>query len=318
MMSGQSEIWVFSDREILVPELIGGACGLAAQLNAAVTCLVVGPRQQAEAALRQGAGRVIWLSRQAEEAQVEDYVDTMTALVLENRPFLFLIGASKRGRVVAGRIAARVGAAVLPDILDFQVDGVEINTTHLMYAGGARRRERATTEITIATVGPGVFEPTGGSGNLGSIEEAAMIEPKIKLQIVGRKPKPPVSVNLPAAKRVVCPGRGLAKEEDLAMIHELAQAAQAEVGCSRPLAEGLNWLPRERYIGVSGANLKSDLYLAVGVSGQAQHTVGITGCRVVAAINNDASAPIFKQADYGIVGDLYEIVPALTQALKAR
>ena len=102
------------------------------------------------------------------------------------------------------------------------------------------------------------------------------------------------------------------------MINELAQALNAEVACTRPLAEGLDWLPRERYIGISGANIRPDLYLGVGVSGQVQHMIGMRDSRVVVAINKDKEAPIFAQADYGIVGDLYEIVPALIKAIKER
>jgi electron transfer flavoprotein alpha subunit len=104
----------------------------------------------------------------------------------------------------------------------------------------------------------------------------------------------------------------------MAMINELAQLLGAEIGCTRPLAEGLDWLPRERYIGVSGAFLKADLYVGVGVSGQIQHMVGVTDSRVIVAVNKDDHAPVFEFADYGIVGDLYQVVPALIAALKAR
>ena len=90
------------------------------------------------------------------------------------------------------------------------------------------------------------------------------------------------------------------------------------MACTRPLAEGLDWLPRERYIGISGATVKPALYLGVGVSGQVQHMVGMTGARLVVAINKDGQAPIFSQADYGIVGDLYAVVPALIKALKGQ
>ena len=102
-----------------------------------------------------------------------------------------------------------------------------------------------------------------------------------------RKPRPAAAVNLPAARRVVCAGRGLARQEDLGLVNELAKVLGAEVACTRPLAEGLDWLPRERYIGISGATIKPDLYLGVGVSGQAQHVIGMSDSRVVVAINKD-------------------------------
>jgi electron transfer flavoprotein alpha subunit len=101
------------------------------------------------------------------------------------------------------------------------------------------------------------------------------------------------------------------------MAEELAGLMEAEVGCSRPVAEGLNWLPLERYVGISGAIVKPELYLAVGISGQVQHMVGINQSRVIVAINKDKQAPMFKQADYGIVGDLNKVLPLLIKKFKA-
>ncbi|HEY9089752.1 MAG TPA: electron transfer flavoprotein subunit alpha/FixB family protein, partial [Anaerolineaceae bacterium] len=131
-----------------------------------------------------------------------------------------------------------------------------------------------------------------------------------------RKPRAGAVTNLAGAKRVVCAGRGVGKADDLSLVNDLARALNAEVGCTRPLAEGLNWLPRERHIGISGAQVRPDLYLGVGVSGQVQHMIGMNRSKVVVAINKDKNAPIFASADYGIVGDLYAVIPALLEALK--
>ena len=100
------------------------------------------------------------------------------------------------------------------------------------------------------------------------------------------------------------------------MIETFAKAAKAEVACSRPLAEGLNWLGKDRYIGISGQHIAPQLYFAIGISGQLQHMAGVRGAETIVAINSDPEAPVFKDADYGLVGDLYEIVPAITGALK--
>lgn len=100
------------------------------------------------------------------------------------------------------------------------------------------------------------------------------------------------------------------------MIEELATATKAEVACSRPLAEGLDWLGKDRYIGVSGQHIAPELYFAIGISGQLQHMVGVRGAGTIVAINSDPNAPVFKDADYGLVGDLYTIVPALIDALR--
>lgn|SRR6516225_242770 len=115
-----------------------------------------------------------------------------------------------------------------------------------------------------------------------------------------------------------CPaGRGVGRRDNLAVVEELATALGGQLACTRPLAEGLNWMGRDRYLGVSGLEIAPDLYIAVGISGQMQHMVGVERARVIVAINNDKSAPVFSEADYGIVGDLNEVVPALIDAVKA-
>ncbi len=123
-------------------------------------------------------------------------------------------------------------------------------------------------------------------------------------------------MNLGAARTVVAVGRGLKAREDVALLDELAGAMGGELACSRPLAEGVDWLPKERYIGISGQHIAPELYVAVGISGQLQHMVGVREAGVIVAVNNDKNAPVFGQCDYGVVGDLYQVVPALTAALK--
>ena len=141
------------------------------------------------------------------------------------------------------------------------------------------------------------------------------VAPAAAIVVKERRAKAAASVDLTKAKRVIGIGRGIAKQEDIAMIEAFAKAIGAEIGCSRPIAEGEHWMERERYIGVSGTQLKADIYIALGISGQIQHMVGAADCGVILAVNKDKNAPIFKDADAGIVGDLYKIVPELTRAL---
>ena len=119
-----------------------------------------------------------------------------------------------------------------------------------------------------------------------------------------------------AARRVVSAGRGFKNAEDLKLLAQFADSIGAEVACSRPLAEGAGWLERDRYVGISGQHISPELYIAVGISGQLQHTAGMSNAATVVVINSDERAPFFKQADYGIVGDLYEVIPALTEAAR--
>ncbi len=122
-------------------------------------------------------------------------------------------------------------------------------------------------------------------------------------------------VDLNAAQRVIGVGRGLKAKEDLALIEKLAAALKAEIACSRPVAEGLNWMGKDRYIGSSGARISPQIYLAIGISGQLQHMVGVTGAETIVAINSDPNAAVFSQTDYGLVGDLYDLVGEITKAL---
>ncbi len=133
--------------------------------------------------------------------------------------------------------------------------------------------------------------------------------------LVDRRAKEGTVVNLDVAPRIVGLGRGFGKREDLALGEQLAGALEAVVGCTKSLAD-FEWFGEDRIVGLSGAKTAPDLYLGIGVSGQIQHTVGVAGAKLIAAVNKDKEAPIFALADYGIVGDLYEVVPALTERLK--
>ncbi|WP_258361130.1 electron transfer flavoprotein subunit alpha/FixB family protein [Moorella sulfitireducens] len=313
-MSSEIKVWIIAEKPQGTAELIAGAKNFTDN----VTALVIGPQERAEQAVRLGAGKVYWLGEAGPGMMWEDYTDTILSLLQQENPALMLVHATKRGKLLAGRLAANLGTTVLTDVMELTWEVDRFKATRRVYGGSAVRQERALTGTTIATVGSGVFTPLPEeAGRTGTIIEVPFVEPKIRIKLVEKKKRETVSVNLPAAKRIVCVGRGLARQEDLGLVEELARLLEAEMACTRPIAEGLNWMPRERYIGVSGAMVKPDLYLALGVSGQIQHMVGANQSRTIAAVNTDKAAPIFNQADYGIVGDLKKIVPALIARFKA-
>ncbi len=177
------------------------------------------------------------------------------------------------------------------------------------------RQEKLNSPQAIITLAPGVLEPPPLSPVILARRPRWHIAPRHEVLCQQRRAKSLSSVDLSKAKRVIGVGRGLAAQSDLDMVHKLATVLGAEVGCSRPIAEGENWMERERYIGVSGVLLKSDLYLTLGISGQIQHMVGGNGAKIIVAINKDKNAPIFNYADYGLVGDIYKVVPALIDQL---
>jgi electron transfer flavoprotein alpha subunit len=137
-----------------------------------------------------------------------------------------------------------------------------------------------------------------------------------RVSVLSVTPVDSEGVDITAAIKLVAVGRGFAKKEDLGLARDLAGVLKAEIACTRGVAEDEHWLPIERYIGISGKTVKPELYLAVGLSGQVQHMVGCRESKVIVAVNNDERAPIFEAADYGIVGDLYTVLPLLTATLK--
>jgi len=318
-MGAFQDILVFSEKPALLAELIGGAQSLAAQTGGEVAALLIGTSADVEHAFSLGADRVLWVGELPSGHILEDAVPTLFTAVQTAQPFALLVGATVRGRGVAGRLAARLATAALTDVLELNFDDTGLLAKHMVFGGGAVRIDRCTSPIKVVTAGAGVFEPhRRASAVTGKTERIEWVDPPQQAVLVERRERASSGVNLAAAKRVVCPGRGVKQQEDLGMIEQLAAALSAELACTRPLSEGLNWLPRERYIGISGAMIKPDLYIGVGVSGQAQHTIGMSDSRVVVAINKDRTAPLVTQSDYAVEGDLYQVVPALIQALKAR
>jgi len=158
-----------------------------------------------------------------------------------------------------------------------------------------------------------VGEPQAGAGEV--IRPALSLAPSA-VKVVDRRAREGQAVNLDAALRIVGVGRGFGKREDLDVAQALAAALEAELGCTKSIAD-FEWLSEDRIIGLSGAKTKPDVYIALGISGQIQHTVGISQSKLIAAVNKDKEAPIFALADYGIVGDIFQVVPALMEKLKS-
>jgi len=280
----------------------------ARSLGGEVTAAVVGTRRVAETVAAGGVDKVIWFGEPG-DVPVEAYA-TAVADTVAATPGVVLGGMGPSERVLLGAVAARLRAPALTGGTAVTLDGDELVVRRSVYGGIA--------EDTVAVSGPVVLVLDGGSvpAATGSapVEQVAAVP--LSMTVVTTKPSEFEQIDLGAATRVVGIGRGLKTKDDLALIDSLAGAADAEIACSRPLAEGLDWLGRDRYIGCSGWNLSPEVYFAIGISGQLQHMVGVRGAKTIVAINSDPNAPVFAEADYGLVGDLYQLVPALTDALK--
>src|SRR5436305_11999380 len=237
-----------------------------------------------------------------------------------NAPDLILIGTSYDGRDVAGRLSARIDRPVLTNLVDLTVeDGVPV-AHHAIFGGTQMARSRFTAE------GPGIFvvraksfaaEPAGGpAAEVAPLEvpdTGATDTARIRERHVEERTGP----QLDEAEVVVSGGRGLGQADKYEMIEELAKLPKAAPGASRAIVDA-GWVPYSYQVGQTGKTVKPSVYLACGISGAIQHTVGMKGAKYIIAINTDPDAPIFKFADLGVVGDVLKIVPALTEEIKKR
>jgi electron transfer flavoprotein alpha subunit len=302
------EAFVYSEDPVLSGEMVSLANGLG--LSASVLAL---PSADAGALSGEGADRVIVL--QGDSSRQEDYARPIADLIAERRPRVFLAGATVSGREIAARVAAILGCPLVNDIASLESSGDALLTNSMMYGGAVVLREQFEGFLVI-TVPAGKADVLVGEMGSGK-KEIIEVEPDQRVARVGIDEVVYSGMDISVAKRLVCVGMGLGKEEDLSIAGELAAAAQAEICCTRPISEDREWLPSDVYIGLSGKVVQPDVIFEVGVSGQIQHTYGIRGTKTIVAINNNESALIFGACDYGVLGDLHETVPLLTQALSS-
>lgn len=306
-MSKYPVVFVVADKAQAFSELIPGA----ALLGDKVEAVYVGNPDDAAQVFGLGASKLLDIVPQ--QGQIyENYAPTIAQAIGKQPKALVLLPADRRGRAMAAKLGVALKAAVVNDVNAFEEDG---KLGHMVYGGLAQGLEKPATPIVIATVAPGTFETREAAAGSGPIEELVFVAPKNSVTLKETRPRQASSANIGKARRLVSIGRGFSKKEDVALASNLAALLGAELACSRPIAEGEKWLERERYIGVSGVMVKPEIYMAVGISGQVQHMVGARDSKVIIAINKDKNAPIFKYADYGIVGDLYKVLPALAKAL---
>jgi electron transfer flavoprotein alpha subunit len=264
----------------------------------------------AETVAASGVDRVVWCGG-PDDAPAEAGARAVADVVAADPPRVVLGGRNPGERVLLGAAAAALRAAVLTGALSVSADGDDVVVVNAVFGD--------ISEETVAVSGPVALLMDGGpippaAGRSVPIEEVTAAP--LGMKVIETRMFDFDEADLGAAPRVIGIGRGLKAKEDLALIEALAEAAKAEIACSRPVAEGLNWMGKDRYIGSSGAHISPQLYLAIGISGQLQHMVGVVGAETIVAINSDPNAAVFAQADYGLVGDLYQLVPAITSALK--
>lgn len=252
----------------------------------------------------------------ANDLQSGPVVDVLASAVQATGAKAVFIAGGKRGKEVAPRLGAKLKAAVVTLAQKAKREGGKWSFERMYLGGKTLATEIPQSDVVVATFPGRLFEPAAPGGAKGTVSplQAQIRDPKVK--IVAKKPRKSSGVDLEGASVVVGTGRGFKTKDDLKLAFDLASTLGGQVGCSRPLATDLGWLTDEYWIGLSGKEVKPKLYVAAGISGQIQHTTGIRNSKLIVAINNNKDAPIFKMADYGIVGDLYKVLPALNAAIK--
>lgn len=314
-----ADILVYSEKREAALELAFKAKEFAGALGMGLAGAALGADAAAAAADlgAHGADRVFVADHPALEGLAVDVTAAALAqIVAEAGATVVLVASTRRGKELAPRLAQKLGAGCVTDVNSLELRDGALVAGRYALGGNTVALETLATETKVLAVMPKTFEvgvPTAGAGQV--VTPALTLEPSA-VKLVERRAKEGDVVNLEDAERILGVGRGFAKREDVALAEELAAALGAELACTKGLSD-FGWLAEDRIIGLSGAKTKPDLYLSVGISGQIQHTVGISSSKLIAAVNTDKDAPIFQLADYGIVGNLYEVVPALIDKLKS-
>ncbi len=322
-----SSVFVYIDQSHGNPlavswEALGAGRKVADALGVPLTALVFGQTigEVAKQAISYGADKVL----SADDATLNDYrleayAAVLSKLIKDNQPKAVLAGASSRGRELLATVAADFDAAFLADVTELSAESGTLKATHPAYAGKVLSTIVGSGAIQFATLRNRSFvAPTPDAGRTGEITAvpAVLSEDQIATKVQSFE-EAKGEVSLTDAKIVVSGGRGLGNAEGFKIIRELADAVGGAVGASRATVDA-GWIPYAHQVGQTGKTVSPDIYIAAGISGAIQHQAGMRTSKTIIAINKDPDAAIFKIAHFGIVGDVYKVLPALTQAFKEK
>ncbi|TAK34858.1 MAG: electron transfer flavoprotein subunit alpha/FixB family protein [Chloroflexota bacterium] len=311
-----TKILAFSEESGGLYELLGKAAELCQGDRVAALLLSDGVPGAVDECFFNGADIVYRVSAEG-VADESDLAGTLARLADTVGVDIYLISSTKRGKEIAARLATRLGAGCVTDVIDLRREGDVLLADRYTLGGNSVATEEVLTARKVYAVMPYAFgRPERDASRTGQTVDVELAAGGKKKRLLERKPKAREGVRLEEAERIIAVGKGLINQDDLRMVSDLADAIGAEIACTRPLGMDLHWLSEDRIVGLTGVKAAPKLYLAVGVSGQIQHTVGITRAKTIVAINKAADAPIFKVSDYGIVGDLYAILPELLAQVK--
>ncbi|MFC1821224.1 electron transfer flavoprotein subunit alpha/FixB family protein [Thermodesulfobacteriota bacterium] len=303
-------------------EIVSEGRRLADTLGQTVSTLLLGSgiKDKASEFGHYGADKVIVVDDPRLEAYTTDaYVSIIAGLVKANDPAILLLGASAQGKDLSARLAARLGVGMAQDCTAFSIEDGNLVATRPIYAGKAYVNvSYADSWPQTATARPNVMtlsEPDS-SRSAEIIDESATLDDGVlKTKIVDVLKDQTGKVDLTEADKIVSGGRGMKGPENYNILEELADVLGATVGASRSAVDA-GWRPHSDQVGQTGKVVSPNLYIACGISGAIQHLAGMSTSKFIVAINKDPDAPIFQRADYGVVDDLFKVVPALTDEIK--
>jgi electron transfer flavoprotein alpha subunit/NAD-dependent dihydropyrimidine dehydrogenase PreA subunit len=326
--SDRKGIWVFAEQRDgglnrVALELLGKAQELGATLDQGVSALLLGDRVADLAGLltEYGAETVYVAEHEAlKDYRTNAYTKVIEELVRAHKPNILLMGATHVGRDLAPRVSRRVGVGLTADCTELTIDpeeGILLQTRPAFGGNVMATIANRYSRPQMATVRPGVMEAARKTGAKGEVikHRVSLAEEDIGTKVLEVVREEKKSVNLSEAKVIVAGGRGVGDSRGFEILQDLASLLNGEVAGTRVAVEE-GWIPADRQIGQTGQSVRPELYFACGISGAIQHRAGIMNSRYIVAVNKDPRAPIFQVADWGIVGDLHDVLPEMIEGLK--
>ncbi|HFZ6227104.1 TPA: electron transfer flavoprotein subunit alpha/FixB family protein [Clostridioides difficile] len=304
-------------------ELIGEGRKLADQLGKELAVVIAGYEVEKEVneLLHYSVDKVYYINDPLlKDFTTDGYAISIANLIERKKPEVVLVGATSIGRDIAPRIAGKVGTGLTADCTKLEIDSTDNKLLQTRPAFGGNLMATIVcpkNRPQMSTVRPGVMaKAVRNESETGILEVVTpeLTEKMIRTRLVEILPQEKKSVNLTDARIIVSGGRGLKRAEGFELIKELADKLGAEIGASRAAVDS-GWIEHSHQVGQTGTTVRPELYIACGISGAIQHLAGMSDSKYIVAINKDAKAPIFSICDYGIVGDLYEIIPEMIESL---
>lgn len=302
-----------------VLETVSYAKAVADLLNIALVALSIGnvPTEEMESLGNYGVKRVLNVSGDQLKTLVNQaYASVITEVAEKEEAEVIILSNSISGKGLAARISVKLKAGIADSATDLpQLANGKFLVKKSIFSGRASAWVELTSEKKVISLNPNVY-PLVKTEGVASVEDFYVVKEAFDFKILVKEIlRSAEKVSLPDAEIIVSAGKGLKGPENWKMVEDLAEVLGAALACTKPVSDA-GWRPHREHVGQTGTTVSPNLYIAIGISGAIQHLAGVSASKVIVVINKDPEAPFFKVADYGIVGDIFDIVPKLTEAIK--